>query len=133
MGNCQVDVLFYSYHFCHLFIYNVACDQFIHRKKFIDSVWSRIQHLQKIYCIILATLQTLSFSLSLVFLFFILKNSLEGKSFKNVQSMCHVQFSINQINILRNKNNSILDRLLTSDNKINMRYRKKKKNIKENK
>ena len=109
--------IFYSYHFGHLFIYNVACDQFIHRKKFIDSVRSRILHLQKIYCIIPATLHTLSLSISLplVFLFFILKNSLEGKSFKNVQSMCHVQFSINQINILRNKNNSILDLLPISD------------------
>ena len=34
----------------------------IHRKKFIDSVRSRILHLQKIYCIIPATLHTLSLS-----------------------------------------------------------------------
>ena len=60
--------IFYSYHFGHLFIYNVACDQFIHREKFIDSVWSSIVHLQKIYYIILAYLDLLTFSILSLFL-----------------------------------------------------------------
>ena len=64
----------------------------------------------------LALLTIGSLSLSISLLSSSLSRSwLKGKSLKNVRSMCHVQFSINQINIPRNKNNSIVKLLQATD------------------